>query len=411
MLNPNYDGSSDDADETTEEKLLAKLLLSNEALVDALKQYEDLIHIVNERRAEERSRKEVRMDRRERELAAAQEAYASNGARGDVYSNGGKLGTSRPSIDRSRSPTPSVRSHESREKGGSTFSHSHHALPQGPRDPHYHQSPQMQYREGYQPHQEYEAANLAPPPSGPHGPRSPGHISVRTRTPSPSGGSLVDQQQQAVYQMQQHGQQQQYAGLTTPNTATPNTVTPNGLHGYGYHQQHSQRDVRYQQQNAHVYGHDDAGSTYGGMGSANGHAVRYYDDDDLEHEDGTPIRPSAKALGKRKVVEPEPTDSPHASDPDELTSHINPSLDAIDNLSDMDAESLLELTNRADNENEGGGVSPTVGSGALGKGVQWPGQKPVQFVYDAAAERTAQRLAEAQRMLEQGMKLNGPVVH
>jgi hypothetical protein len=142
------------------------------------------------------------------------------------------------------------------------------------------------------------------------------------------------------------------------------------------------------------------------VGSANGHAVRHgYEEDDhdgLEYEDGMPIRPSAKALGKRKVIEPEPSESPHTSDPEENNQDLN----AIDNISDMDAESLLELTNRADND--GGLASPTTGPGVPKP--MWPGQKPVQYVYDAAAERTAQRLAEAQRMLDQGLQLNG-VVH
>ncbi|KAJ3496506.1 hypothetical protein NMY22_g19801 [Coprinellus aureogranulatus] len=230
-------------------------------------------------------------------------------------------------------------------------------------------------------------------------------------------GSMVDQQQQAVYQMQQQqgqlrsdqpGYQQQYGTIATPNTATPNTATPNGLHGYAANGTPYNYQQQQYQHNVQNYGHDERYN--GGTASANGHAVgRGYDDDDYDHheyEDGTPIRPSAKALGKRKVIEPDPTDSPHTSDPDELTNHINPSLDAIDNLSDMDAESLLELTNRADNDNEGLLEDADVGAGGGVKGrhAMWPGQKPVQYVYDAAAERTKQRLEEAQRMLEQGMK-------
>jgi hypothetical protein len=48
---------------TIEEQLLAELLRSNEELLDVLRQYQDLERIGIEREAEERSRKETRMDR------------------------------------------------------------------------------------------------------------------------------------------------------------------------------------------------------------------------------------------------------------------------------------------------------------------------------------------------------------
>ena len=49
---------------TVEENLLAALLGANAELIEALQQYEDLERVAQERLAEERSRKEIRMDRR-----------------------------------------------------------------------------------------------------------------------------------------------------------------------------------------------------------------------------------------------------------------------------------------------------------------------------------------------------------
>jgi hypothetical protein len=47
-----------------EEELLAALLESNEALLEALRVYDDLERLAVEREAEEISRRDVRMDRR-----------------------------------------------------------------------------------------------------------------------------------------------------------------------------------------------------------------------------------------------------------------------------------------------------------------------------------------------------------
>jgi hypothetical protein len=49
---------------TVEEELLAALLESNEALLEALRVYDDLERVAVEREAEEISRRDVRMDRR-----------------------------------------------------------------------------------------------------------------------------------------------------------------------------------------------------------------------------------------------------------------------------------------------------------------------------------------------------------
>ena len=49
---------------TVEENLLAALLGANAELMEALQQYEDLERVAQERKAEERSRKEAKMDKR-----------------------------------------------------------------------------------------------------------------------------------------------------------------------------------------------------------------------------------------------------------------------------------------------------------------------------------------------------------
>lgn len=49
---------------TAEEELLAALLDANEALMAALQMYDDLARVATERATEEKSKKEVRMDRR-----------------------------------------------------------------------------------------------------------------------------------------------------------------------------------------------------------------------------------------------------------------------------------------------------------------------------------------------------------
>ena len=55
--------SHDDTEQTQEEKLLAELLKANEELTDALRQYDDLERVGIEWDAEERSKKETRIDR------------------------------------------------------------------------------------------------------------------------------------------------------------------------------------------------------------------------------------------------------------------------------------------------------------------------------------------------------------
>lgn len=54
-------------DETVEEKLLADLLSANAELVEAFRQYDDLIRLAEEQKAEDRSRRDGRGERRVRQ--------------------------------------------------------------------------------------------------------------------------------------------------------------------------------------------------------------------------------------------------------------------------------------------------------------------------------------------------------
>ena len=62
-------------EQTVEEALLAALLMANADLVEALKQYDDLERVAIERQTEERSRKEVRMERKVSHIFFLQRFY------------------------------------------------------------------------------------------------------------------------------------------------------------------------------------------------------------------------------------------------------------------------------------------------------------------------------------------------
>ena len=64
-------------EQTVEESLLASLLAANADLMEALKQYDDLKRVAIERQAEERSRKEVRMERKVSHLFFLQRTHIS----------------------------------------------------------------------------------------------------------------------------------------------------------------------------------------------------------------------------------------------------------------------------------------------------------------------------------------------
>ncbi|TFK17459.1 hypothetical protein FA15DRAFT_676054 [Coprinopsis marcescibilis] len=264
-------------DETVEEKLLASLLAANGELLEALRQYDDLVRVAAEKKVEARSRKEVRMDPRD---PAYTQAHAQQ-LQGE-------------SAHRTPSPTPSSRS----------------------------QSPPTAIALPYRPQHlplENEPSGLAPPPKVSYGPRSPGQASIRSRTPSPNNFHRDEPQTANGY-----GSSYDYQGQYPDETASSIYI-------------------------AQEYRPDDASII-----------------DDEEYDPDAPIRPSAKALGKRRATDSGPAsrDSVHS---EELYNEQN------DTLTDDRFDS--------DNDSNDGRSKPAA----------------AQFVYDAAAERTQQLLEEATR--------------
>jgi len=244
------------AEQTVEENLLAALLVANAELIAALKQYEDLERVAIERKTEERSRKEIRMEHKHRDI--------ENLASSELF----------PGITSSRPPTPCSPPHTPQQLNLAQ------PLPQHPPSLEIDNDPV------------FLGLNLAPPPAAPQGPRSPAPISLHTRTPSPGTQGLDPY-------LNGH---EVHEAMQTPS-----------LNGFGY--------------------------SY------------------------PLVQPSAKALGKRKVVEPDNSlDSPDDVDVMYFNrEHAFPSADGVDP--------------GFEDENDSRWCHPTV-----------------HFVYDAVAERTRQRL-------------------
>ncbi|KAJ7145882.1 hypothetical protein C8R44DRAFT_863719 [Mycena epipterygia] len=117
---------------TREEELLADLVAANEALLEVLKLFEDLRCVAIEREAEDRSRKEVRMDPRPRQYISEEDAPGGAGS------------------SRSRSPSPARVSVQHPQVVGAAADLTFQALPA------------LQAQQ-----------TLTPPPAAPHGPRLP----------------------------------------------------------------------------------------------------------------------------------------------------------------------------------------------------------------------------------------------
>ncbi|KAJ2965457.1 hypothetical protein NUW54_g14113 [Trametes sanguinea] len=83
---------------TTEEKLLDAILKANEELLEALRQYDDLERVGIERDAQERSKKEIRMDRSRLQYDESENSY---------YLEPGQANHSGAGASSSRSPSPS----------------------------------------------------------------------------------------------------------------------------------------------------------------------------------------------------------------------------------------------------------------------------------------------------------------
>jgi len=253
---------------TMEEKLLAALLGANAELLEALKQWEDLNRIAIERKVEDRSRREIRMDRR-------------TDYEGSLSTDNHTLRSSS-----SRTPSPASRSHSPMAPVQNQLPPMTHSQPL----PHHLQLIDSDNDPGI------HGYNLAPPREAPHGPRSPLSSSLHSRTPSPPTPKLEPYM--------------------------------NGLE---------------------IHDRDDTGSVNG------------YDDEDEDQ----PYKPSAKALGKRKVMDPEGTSGPATLNSEDVYYNNGHAFGATENV---DPE--------FDDDSDG----------------RW--HPPVHFVYDAVAERTRQRLLE-----------------
>ncbi|KXN86675.1 TOM1-like protein 2 [Leucoagaricus sp. SymC.cos] len=263
-------GDEDTQELTIEQQLLDAILATNEELVEVLKQYEDMDRVAIERKAEYRSKKETRLD--PREILGQQHRDS--------------LQQHFPPPPPSRSPSPlSIRS-----------SSPHLSLDS--------RRPQR--------HDSDHNTLLAPPPPGPHGPRSPGQFSVHSRTPSPNAvNNVVD--------------------TGEFNSVHPTTVAPTMI------------------------------------------SDSSYDDVDV------PVQPSAKALGKQKAVEAE----------------------SVDSYSQHERDSAYYDSDFPNNRNSHSFDDSELGDHHLDP----PWHKKPHYVYDAAAERTAERMR--QECDEQELLVNG----
>lgn len=267
-------------EQTLEEELFGALLDANEALMGALRMYDDIMRVAEEQVAVEISRRDVKMDRRHEYLG---ESYHDFG--------GGSSRTPSPMP----SPPASPRLHDL----PTVVPSQNHPLPRvppalSPAHSHY----------GSPPQNTSTPTLLAPPPP-PVGPRSPAFPS---RPPSPDRG-----------------------GLVRPSRGNSLENTGGALD-----------------------------------------RLHMYENDVEEEEVQFPIRPSEKALGKRRVVE-EIDDELDTSD-----LHYKPRRESVGFDSDEEVRSR-------DHAN-----------------AMRPRRQPTQYVYDAAAERTAQHLREGRVNVQVG---------
>ncbi|KAH9922326.1 uncharacterized protein BXZ73DRAFT_104144 [Epithele typhae] len=278
--------------QTTEEKLLAAILASNEELLEALRLYDDLERVGIERDTEERSKRDVRMDRTRLHVDEENNLQYLEPTENLI---GGSSSSRAPSPPPSTSPSPAPSLVITSAHGhGSSHAAPVPSQPAPGRAPHPVQHTSSQG----------SVLSLAPPPPAPHGPRLP---QQRSNTPSPERGQL------------------NHVGRASMESTTARQ--PSNLR------------------------HDSSSEP---------------SDADLD-ECKTPVRPSAKALGKRRVVEP--PEGERAFDPDDLfyEQGQNPNNNGVQHSDDSESD---------DGKAKG------------------PWHRPVHYVYDAAAERTQQRIRE-----------------
>jgi hypothetical protein len=322
---------------TKEEELLAELLSVNEELQAVLRVYDDLVRIEQERDAEERSRHDFRMDRavsrsnhsNDTVLILIQQLHREqlNGFGLVPPPSSTGAGSSR-----SPSPTPSPASSPAYTSAiPPVIPSQSHPLPPIPiasatnnRAPaSVHGSPSIP---STYPH------SLAPPHGPRHGPRSPMQRAPRSRSPSQERPS-VDSHTQT------HSR--------TSSSLSGPPLIPNGLGRLDM----SERD-------------------------------RYHVEPSSDEEVRTPIKLSAKALGKRPEERP-PTPESELYGSLLIRSGSYVCRSPAELLGDVDEISQY------DHDQE--------------ESRPW-GSPPVQYVYDAAAERTEQRIKQGHAALVSGVR-------
>ncbi|KAI0309899.1 hypothetical protein OF83DRAFT_1166758 [Amylostereum chailletii] len=354
-LRPNRQSIDAPIELTVEEQLLASLLDANEELISVLRVYEDVERIGVEAEAQERSKTDTRMDR-SRMVFAQNEDFDFL----DAPFVGGSSSSRSPSLSPSPSPSPPPipsllpAVHENPRHPLPPVPHpSAHAL-SGP----YPLSPLLTPTQASQASQ----TSLAPPPHAPQGPRSPG-LSLRSHSPSSENSSAPPSMHP-------------YAPPPPASRLPPaqDGLLPNGL------------------ARLHV-----PLPTPGGAGRAGGD-----EDEDEDEEAVTPVKPSKKALGKRReVVADDPDD---AFNPDEMFYER-----AGDGRTGMGAQHGGHGRGRGHGHGHGQGRGGRGGreesseeeeGGEGGRYAPWHPAPwhpaPVRYAYDAVAERTAQLMREGQ---------------
>ncbi|KIK54609.1 hypothetical protein GYMLUDRAFT_48528 [Collybiopsis luxurians FD-317 M1] len=349
-------GESPIDEQTTEEKLLAALLEANEELLSALAQYDDLQRVAQERKAEEKSRKETRMDRRA--IATLEQQQ-----RVDELGTGTGTGGSTVHLPRSRSPSP-ISQRGSRPSSVIV----QHPLPQHPQSLLPHSAQQLTSQTPpVTSSPEVPGMTLAPPRAPPHGPRSPASLhSAYPHGHSRSGST----------------------GMPTSRTPSPNTPSLESANGIsGENVNASVRDLN----GLNTLNIDKGKGAWTGLSA-----------DDSDEEILTPIKPSAKALGKRRVEVDDNPEPPY--NPDDPYYNHNRDLGPADPY-DPYAESDPHFSHGGEGYNSDSDDSESVyypnGRPRSRNGfLHHLHHPPVQFVYDAAAERTQQRLKEMETQME-----------
>ncbi|KAJ4484361.1 hypothetical protein C8J55DRAFT_510397 [Lentinula edodes] len=369
-------------EQTIEEQLLAALLEANGELLGALGQYDDVERVAMERKAEEKSRKEVRMDRRAIATLEQQQQLEEIAA-----ISGAGAGGSTVHLTSSRSPSPA--SYRGSRPSSMVMQH---PLPQHPHSLLTH--PAQQQLQHHLPSQnsfsshspEVPGTTLAPPRAPPHGPRSPasGHGHGHTRTGS-SG----------------------FPPSRTPSPNTPSMDHSSSGTGTGESVGGSAVDVVRDRDLVDGFNslHVDKGRT--------AWAGRIPVDDSSDEEILTPIKPSAKALGKRRVEVNDATEN--SFNPDDIYYDQPRDLGLSDPYNPYASDGDIPIP-----PGEGGYNSDSDGS----ESAYYPNGRPrsrnngllhnlhhpaVHFVYDAAAERTQQRIKkmELENQMEKSMEVGG----